>query len=78
MHTSSDLALSSPSVPDARRTRLAAVIAALVYGAQEAADVVHRALRGRRRQHAWRDDLPWNVGLDHLAEQAYRPWILRP
>jgi hypothetical protein len=46
--------------------------------ALEAAENVRQAVHNRRKRRAWRDDLPWDVGMDHLAEQALPSWIQRP
>jgi hypothetical protein len=43
----------------------------------DAAEGVRQVVRSRRKRRAWREDLPWNVGLDHLAEQAYPPFVPR-
>ena len=50
----------------AARARLRSVVASVV-----------QPVGDRRKQRAWRQDLPWDVGLDHLAEQASPPWIPR-
>ena len=38
---------------------------------------IDRTAASRRKRRAWRQNLPWDVGLDHLAEQASPPWIPR-
>ena len=78
MQTTSDVSLTSPPIPSARWGLPPGLIAALIRGVQAAVGVLGRPLRRVRRRAAWRDDLPWDVGMDHLAEQAYRSWILRP
>jgi len=84
MRTSADLLLTQPSIPAAPRAlrRLMTVVLNLPF---DAAEGVRQAVRARPRQPAWREDLPWGVGtdrlveqaMDHLAKQAFPPWIPR-
>jgi hypothetical protein len=78
MRTSTNPLLSSAPIPAARWNTLTALVATAVGHARQAFAGVRLAVRGRRKRASWQQDLPWNVGMDHLAEQAYRPWILRP
>lgn len=75
MSTSSDLPLPTAAVPAERWAAWAGAIALLVHRTYDAI----ASLRGSRRlRGVWSDELPRNSGMDCLAEQAYRLWILRP
>jgi hypothetical protein len=76
MRTSLHISISSPSSP----TDLgpASALARLMDGLVAFAAAVRRARFSRRRPSSWATDLPWDCGMDRLAEQAYRTWILRP
>jgi hypothetical protein len=78
MRTSADLLLASPSIPVTHRRTLKRLMIAVLDFALDAAEDVRQTIRIRRKHRAWRQDLPWNVGMDHLAEQALHPWIQRP
>lgn len=82
MHTSANLSVSSPSVPVPsipanRGFILRAAIAAILTHVAQAGAAVRRAAVGRRRRSSWSKDLPWDVGMDRLAEQAFPSWIPR-
>jgi hypothetical protein len=78
MRTSADLSLSSPTITAAQRSSLERAIVAVLDHAIDAAESVQQAILSRRKRRAWRQDLPWNVGMDHLAETGCPPWIHRP
>lgn len=78
MRTSANPSLPSPAIPAARWSTLAALVATAISSGGAAIDAFRLAIRARRKRDAWQQDLPWDVGMDRLAEQAYRPWILRP
>jgi hypothetical protein len=71
MRTSADLLLASPSIPATHRRTLKRLMIAVLDLALDAAKDVRQAVRIRRKPLTWREDLPWDVGLDHLAEQAF-------
>jgi hypothetical protein len=77
MHTSAGLWLASPSIPAAHRSTRVRLMTAVLNLAFDASQAVRQVRRSRPRRRAWREDLPWNVGLDHLAEQAYPPFVPR-
>jgi hypothetical protein len=78
MSASADLSLSTPTLPAAQRSALEKLIVAVLDHAIDADEGVRHALLNRRKRRAWRQDLPWNVGMDHLAETGCPPWIHRP
>jgi hypothetical protein len=43
----------------------------------DASQAVQQVFRGYRKTRAWQDDLPWDVGPDHLAETGYPPFVPR-
>lgn len=53
-----------------------ALSSALAY-VLDGAETYLLALRTPRRRRSLRQDLPWDVGLDHLAEQAHPTWVPR-
>jgi hypothetical protein len=78
MSTTANLSLSSPTVPASQLSALERAIIALLDHAIDATEGVQQAIVNRRKRRAWRQDLPWNVGMDHLAETGCPPWIHRP
>lgn len=74
MRTSVDLLLVTVPVP--RRGFLRKLAATVLAWVENAAEAAVRTFRGSRRR-PWRQDLPWNVGMDHLADQANPAWIPR-
>jgi phage terminase large subunit-like protein len=77
MNTSADLSLAAPSVPVPGRAALCRLLAAGIARIQGSAGMVRHAMRHRPARRAWRQDLPWDVGLDRLAEQANPTWVPR-
>ncbi len=82
MRTSANLSVSSPSVsapsiPVPGHGNSLAAIAAAVVRVLHAGEVVRQAVGRRRKRSSWSDDLPWDVGMDRLAEQAFPTWIPR-
>ena len=77
MRNSAQLSLASPAVSARRRGVLGTAIITAFVAARAAFDGVRRVAAGRRPSRARRQDLPWDVGLDRLAEQAFPPWIYR-
>lgn len=75
MHTSTDLPLPTAAVPAERWAWWAGATASLV---RRTHDSIARLRGSKRSTGVWSDELPWNSGMDRLAEQAYRPWIFRP
>lgn len=75
MRTSPHISIPSASIPTALRpmSAFARLVGAIIGFA-----AVRRFRLSRRRPSSWAKDLPWDSGMDRLAEQAYRPWILRP
>ena len=75
MHASSNPSIAAGPLPATRWAAWVAAIAALIRRGLGAPSGVPRSERpGNGRA----EELPWNSGMDRLAEQAYRPWILRP
>jgi len=82
MRTSANLSISSPSIsapsiPAPGHVSFLTAIAAALLRVIQVGETVRRVVRGRRKSHAWRQDLPWDVGMDRLAEQAFPTWIPR-
>jgi len=77
MRTFAQLSLSSSTIPAAQRSTLERAIAALLDHAIESVEGIRQSLLNRRRRRAWRQDLPWDVGMDHLAETGHPPWVPR-
>jgi len=78
MRASANPSLSSPPIPAPRWRPLTARVTTSVTLARVMIARIRLAIHGRRKRGVWQQDLPWDVGMDHLAETAYRPWILRP
>jgi hypothetical protein len=78
VRASADLSLSSPTIPAAQRSALEKLIVAVLDRAIDTAEGIRQALLNRRKHRAWRQDIPWDVGMDRLAEQALPSWIQRP
>jgi hypothetical protein len=77
MRTPAHLWLASPSIPTARRLPLRKLITTVLNLALDASEAVRQVVRRPGKSPAWREDLPWNVGLDHLAETGYPPFVPR-
>ena len=77
MRTSADLWLASPPIPAAHRPPLKQLMTAVLNLVFDASQAVTQLLHRRRRSRAWREDLPSNVGLDHLAETGFPPFVPR-
>jgi hypothetical protein len=78
MRTSASPSLTSSAIPATRWSTFTALVSTAIRHGFDAIAAVRLAVRGRRKRGDWQQDLPWDVGMDRLAEQAYRPWILRP
>jgi len=78
MRISAQLSMASPAVPARRRGVLGTAIITAFELARAALDGVRQVVAGRQPSRARHQDLPWDVGLDRLAEQAFPPWIYRP
>lgn len=76
MPPSANLSLLSTAVPAPMRGSLRQHAAAAWTRAATAFDAIVPARHSRRRR-ALSQGLPWDVGLDRLAEQANPPWIPR-
>jgi hypothetical protein len=76
VRTSLPISIASASIATPREP--ASALARLMDGIVDFAAAVLRGRSARRRPSSWAGDLPWDCGMDRLAEQAYRPWILRP
>ncbi len=77
MRTSADLWLASPAIPAPHRTPLKRLVTAAVNLAFDASQALQQAVRSRGKPRQVREDLPWNVGLDHLGETGYPPFVPR-
>jgi hypothetical protein len=77
MRTSTGLSLVPGAVPVPRHGMVHRWLAATLRRTQDALDSTLGALRSPRRRRPTRQDLPWDVGLDYLAEQANPTWIPR-
>ena len=77
MGTSADLWLSTPTLPATQRSALEKLIVAVLDRAIDTAEGIRQALLSRRKRRAWRQDLPWDVGMDRLAETGHPPWVPR-
>jgi hypothetical protein len=77
VRTSADLWLASPAIPAAHRPPLKQLKTAVLNLAFDASQAVTQIVHRRRKSRAWREDLPSNVGLDHLAETGYPPFVPR-
>jgi hypothetical protein len=78
MSASADLSLSTPTLPAAQHSTLEKLIVAVLDRTIDSAEGIRQVFANRRKRRAWRQDLPWNVGMDHLAETGCPPWIHRP
>jgi hypothetical protein len=77
MRPSADFWPVSTSITAAHRRRMRQLIQCAVDLASETFVVLRQAWRSRRAHRTWREDLPWNAGMDHLAETGYTPFIPR-
>ncbi len=78
MRESANLTLSSPSVVVPETQGLRAASENVLIRLLAAMRAIPRVLGGRRPRKAWKSDLPWNAGMDRLAEVGYPPpWIPR-
>jgi len=74
---SADLWLAAPPIPAAHRSPLKKLMTAVLNLVFDASQAATRLVRRRRRSRAWRQDLPSNIGLDHLAETGFPPFVPR-
>jgi hypothetical protein len=74
---SADLWPASPPIPTAHRPPLKKLVTTVLNLAFDASQTLRQVVRRHRRSRVWREDLPWNVGLDHLAETGCLPFVPR-
>ncbi|MBM3122673.1 MAG: hypothetical protein FJZ97_10905 [Chloroflexi bacterium] len=75
MRSSTSLTLFPAPVRLPRHGVVYRTLAAALAYVLDAAEARLLAFRAPRRRRSQRQDLPWDVGLDRLAEQAHPTWI---
>ena len=71
------LAVPRVSAQTARKQDDLSLFARALAAVERSASAVRKTLFARPSNTSIRKDLPWDVGLDHLAEQASPPWVPR-
>lgn len=77
MRSSTSLTLFPAPIRLPRHGLLYRTLAAGLAYVLDAAESRLLALQAPRNRRSQRQDLPWDVGLDHLAEQAHPTWVPR-
>jgi len=78
MRTSADLWIASPATSAPHRPPLTKLMKAVLNLAFDASQAMLQIVRSsRRKTRGVREDLPWNVGLDHLGETGFPPFVPR-
>ena len=77
MGTSPDLWIASPAIPAPHHPLLKRLMTAVVNVTFDATEALQHVVRSRGTGRHVRRDLPWNVGLDHLGETGYPPFVPR-
>ncbi len=71
------LAVPRVSAQAARKQDGLSLFARALAAVERSASAVRKALFARLSNTSIRKDLPWDVGMDRLAEQASPPWVPR-